>query len=58
MAHKEHGVIFVELKSTIGRLSEFQEKWIDTLKKAGATVYVWRPLDINEARIVLQGGTK
>ncbi len=56
LAHKTHGVIFVELKSTIGRLSEFQEKWIDTLKKGGATVYVWRPLDIKEARIVLQEG--
>jgi len=56
MAHKDHGVIFVELKSSIGRLSEFQDKWIATLKAGGATVYVWRQLDIKEARIVLQGG--
>jgi len=56
MAHKDHGVILVELKSSIGRLSEFQDKWIATLKAGGATVYVWRPLDIKEARIVLQGG--
>ena len=56
MAHKDYGVIFVELKSSIGRLSEFQDKWIATLKAGGATVYVWRPLDIKEARIVLQGG--
>jgi len=56
LAHKDRGVIFVELKSTIGRVSDFQQLWIDTLRQAGAEVYVWRPIDINEARIILSEG--
>lgn len=56
MAHKDHGVLFVELKTTVGRISEFQQKWIDTLEAAGANVYVWRPRDIQEARKILTEG--
>lgn len=56
LAHKDRGVIFVELKSTIGRVSEYQQLWIDTLKQAGAEVYVWRPVDIHQARIMLREG--
>lgn len=56
LAHKERGVIFVELKSTIGRISDEQQLWIDTLKRAGAEVYVWRPVNIQEARTILREG--
>ena len=56
LAHREKGVIFVELKSAIGRISDFQMKWIETLKAAGSEVYVWRPRDISEARQILQEG--
>lgn len=56
LAHKERGIIFVELKSTIGRISDDQQLWIDTLRRAGAEVYVWRPIDIAQARIILKEG--
>lgn len=56
LAHKERGVMFVELKTTVGRISEYQQLWIDTLKQAGAEVYVWRPRDIQEARQMLREG--
>lgn len=56
LAHRDRGVIFAELKSTIGRISDHQMKWIETLKAAGAEVYVWRPRDIAEARQVLREG--
>ena len=56
LAHRELGVIFVELKSTIGRISDYQQLWIDTLRQAGAEVYVWRPIDIAQARKILTEG--
>lgn len=56
LAHKERGIIFVELKSSIGRISDDQQLWIDTLRRAGAEVYVWRPIDIAQARIILKEG--
>jgi hypothetical protein len=36
-------VIWAELKSARGRLSDAQRRWIDTLQAAGQEVYVWRP---------------
>jgi len=45
LAHPTRGVIFAELKSATGRLSDNQIQWIGTLKAAGAEVYVWRPSD-------------
>lgn len=56
LAHKERGVMFVELKTSVGRISEYQQLWIDTLKQGGAEVYVWRPRDIQEARKMLREG--
>jgi hypothetical protein len=46
LAHKTRGVIFAELKSDIGRLSEKQELWLSTLNDAGMEHHVWRPKDI------------
>jgi hypothetical protein len=46
LAHKTRGVIFAELKSDIGRLSEKQELWLSTLNDAGMETHVWRPKDI------------
>lgn len=38
-------VVFVELKSKTGRLSEAQKLWLNLLTAAGAEVLVWRPHD-------------
>jgi hypothetical protein len=46
LAHPTRGVIFAELKSAIGRVSETQRAWLDTLEQAGAEAYVWRPTDM------------
>ena len=36
-------VIFAELKTMKGRLSEAQRAWLSDLRAAGAEAYVWRP---------------
>lgn len=56
LAHRDRGVIFVELKSSIGRVSDLQMKWIETLRAGGAEVYVWRPRDLKEAQTILTEG--
>jgi hypothetical protein len=45
LAHKDRGVIFAELKTIRGRVTNGQKSWLDTLKDGGAEVYVWRPED-------------
>jgi len=54
LAHPKHGVIFAELKSAIGKLSDHQQAWLDTLRQAGAEVYVWRPADIEQIKAILK----
>ena len=38
-------IIFVELKSAIGRVSKDQEEWLKRLSATKAEVWVWRPAD-------------
>lgn len=40
-------VIFVELKTARGRLSDAQGLWVDLLTSAGLEVHVWRPADLD-----------
>lgn len=47
-------VVFVELKSTSGKLSPAQAEWILALGKANAEVYVARPDDLDELVAVLR----
>jgi hypothetical protein len=54
LAHPKRGVIFAELKSAMGKLSDRQQAWIDTLRQAGAEVYVWRPADIEQIKAILK----
>ena len=54
LVHAERGVIFAELKSAIGKLSDHQQTWLATLKQAGAEVYVWRPADIEQIKAILK----
>ena len=47
-------VMFVELKSEQGRLSEDQAAWLLALGLAGAEVHVWRPSDWPEIEELLR----
>jgi hypothetical protein len=47
-------VIFAELKSEKGELTEYQRDWLETLEACGQEVYVWRPADINTILGVLR----
>ena len=42
---RDKQLIFVELKAVRGALSEQQTYWIERLRAAGQTVFVWRPSD-------------
>ena len=46
LVHPRRGVIFAELKTAIGKLSDEQNDWLEALYAAGAEAYVWRPRDI------------
>lgn len=46
-------VIYVELKSEVGKLSANQEEWLELLRSAHQEVYVWRPRDRPEVDRVL-----
>ena len=46
-------VIFAELKSQKGRLSPEQKEWLDLLKGSGQQVYVWRPDDYGDIKLIL-----
>lgn len=46
-------VIFAELKIPPNKPTVAQEDWYEKLKRAGAEVYVWRPLDFDDILRVL-----
>ena len=48
-------LIFAELKSEIGKVSQKQEEWLDVLKAAGAETYIWRPNQFEEVATILRG---
>lgn len=47
-------VIFVELKSEKGKLTELQEDWQAILKKAKVEVYIWKPNQLEEIAVILR----
>jgi hypothetical protein len=47
-------VLFRELKTDRGKVSRFQQEWIDKLSAAGADVAVWRPSDWQNITLDLQ----
>jgi len=47
-------VIFAELKTEKGKVTPYQQEWLDTLDGAGAEVYVWRPGDIERIADILR----
>ena len=57
LVHKTRGLLFAELKSEKGRLTQKQEHWIDLLTLAGAEAYVWRPSDWGTVKLRLGNRT-
>ncbi len=49
----KHRVLFVELKTNVGRLRPEQVQWLDRLTAAGQTVLLWRPRDWDEVVRIL-----
>lgn len=47
-------VVFLELKTETGKLSDHQKEWLTALHRAGAEVYVARPRDLQAVAEVLQ----
>jgi hypothetical protein len=47
-------ILFAELKSRGGRTTADQERWIELLRGARQTVFVWRPSDWPEIRSILE----
>jgi hypothetical protein len=46
-------LIFVELKSETGAVSDTQTEWLDGLAKARVETYLWRPHDLEEIGRIL-----
>jgi hypothetical protein len=44
-------VCYAELKDQRGRLSDAQARWLERLRGAGETVYVWRPRDWDDGLV-------
>jgi len=47
-------IIFAELKSEVGKMSEQQIEWMKALVDAGAAYYTWRPADIETIAEILK----
>ena len=47
-------VIYAELKSEKGKLTEYQREWLETLEACGQEVYLLRPADIEAFAEVLR----
>lgn len=46
-------VIFAELKTAKGRISDAQTEWLTALSRTHSEVYLWRPADLEDAFRVL-----
>jgi len=50
-------LLFVELKSETGKLSNDQQEWLEALCACGVEVHVWRPSDLERVTTILSGET-
>jgi hypothetical protein len=48
LVHPQRGVVFAELKTDRGAVSEMQYKWGRAIRDAGGEWRIWRPKDIDE----------
>lgn len=52
LVHPRTGdLLFAELKSEKGRISQTQRAWLDALRASRVPVYVWRPVDLTNGVI-------
>ena len=52
MVHTRTGqLLFAELKSDVGRISQGQYRWMEALNRGGHHVHVWRPADLRDGTI-------
>lgn len=56
LAHVDHGVLFAEIKTDHGKVSDEQAAWIALLQAAGASAGVWRPMNWPAIQHVLSDG--
>lgn len=56
LTHVEHGILFAELKTEKGRLTDHQREYGAHLAACGLRWFVWRPGDVDEVTAVLRGG--
>ena len=47
-------VIYAELKTEKGKVSDSQREWLDELTACGQEVYLWRPADFEEVARILR----
>jgi len=47
-------IIYAELKSEKGVVTEYQQEWLDTLDACRQEVYLWRPEDIEGIAEILR----
>jgi hypothetical protein len=47
VSKRQDGIIYAELKTAVGRLSDKQKHVLAMLHANGAEVYVWRPADMD-----------
>lgn len=47
-------VVYAELKTMRGRVTDDQQVWLNRLLRAGQFVYLWRPDDMDEIEIILK----
>ena len=48
LVHPNRGIIFAELKSETGAVSDAQFKWGSRIRAAGGEWKIWRPKDMDE----------
>jgi hypothetical protein len=54
-SESQRRVLFVELKTAVGRVTKPQEKWLRILGACGMEAAVWRPADLPAIAKILQG---
>lgn len=52
---REGAFLVAELKSQTGRVRPEQEVWLELMRSAGISAYLWRPSDWSEVVLVLAG---
>ena len=47
-------LIFAEIKTDTGKVSQSQQEWLDALKETKAECYLWRPADFEKIVEILR----